>query len=437
MTLGATYGVALSLCEDHRRPVVGRQRTFCGGALPKIIEHWLREELGPVVGPRNPLLLKREMPRVPQEDGKTGDLRSEHTHIDLEPFLGKSRVRQSRFASDREPECGQDEFRAFSTPAPFNGGGSGLGACSIVSRDWTWPEDDEDSIPFRMKTRAVMLLGRLLGKTKLRERETDALWLSLEGASEVSNNKKANVEKKPEYDHEAERGDPPMKLERLVARLLDPCSDAVARDHAHGRRNAITDAVGGFSLTHGRLERAFHALQHENMREHFHQCVLKRRETIRCAALMAPALVNSFLRDGVLNVATGISEVRTRHIASRIAACTTIQTSWRKAKTAQRIRTASQKLYSLVRFRLCRGLMARGWISWQLYVEHLQQEEEGKWLGLQARRGWLESQMQAEAALAVQRVWRGRMGRQIARCSAETWLWYARGCSRSVHIQQL
>jgi hypothetical protein len=285
-----------------------------GGVLPKIIEQWMREELGAVVGPRNPLLLKKEMPREEKEEAW-----AEVTHAQMEGFMGVRRRRQRRRhmnsgASDDAAEAANEKSNTKALADPMALGGGDRGAAepptvSIVSRDWIWPQDDEDAISFRMKTRAVMLLGRLLGKTKLREQETDALWLRIgveakknedddaESGGEAATRDPAKTTStraplppsaptsapfaKPDRDDDA------PSLERLMARLLDPCSDAAASSSS----TAAASAAASFILTADNIERAFHVLRHENMREHLRRRDSKRRATSRHAAVMAPAFV--------------------------------------------------------------------------------------------------------------------------------------------------
>ena len=124
-------------------------------------------------------------------------------------------------------------------------------------------------------------------------------------------------------------------------------------------------------------------------------------------------LGGSFICEAIFRAASRVALQHAKDVARRVTACLAIQRAWRMHVTHGRTVSAALKLHSWVRHRLCRGYLARGWISWQIFVDCVRAEEEGKWLGLQAKRGWLAAQVRAEAVITIQRVWRGARGRNI------------------------
>ena len=83
--------------------LLGNAGCLGGGVLPKIIEQWMREELGPVVGPRNPLMLKREMPLENTEEKLT-----RMTHAEMEGFMGLWRNQRRRRHLHRASDAATD-----------------------------------------------------------------------------------------------------------------------------------------------------------------------------------------------------------------------------------------------------------------------------------------------------------------------------------------
>ena len=445
-------------CEDMMRgDLLGDSGCLGGGVLPVAINEWMRGELSAITGPRNPLLLRKEMPH---EEKSLDNIMSEHTpserfcphilskedyggqgsrQVSAHPFIGCGH----RSRPQRHTDGSHSQFRAAVVSKEND---------SIALRDWTWPTDNEDTIPFRMKTRAVMLLGRLLGKTKLKERETDALWMGLNVSETKSNGNivrglpNIRQTKKNSEDHnhngsaaslsskavkkEASTQDssslepePQMNLEQLMARLLDPCADATSSKPLSSISNCLpfrdcgTKCVNVIpqTLTLENLEKAFHILRYENAREYIRQSSIKFKETMTLSSSMAPRLAHEVIENALERASLTVFRHREEKWLQQSAAAVRIQRCWRAAMRGQRREKAARILMSWLRFRLYRGIVAKGWICWQLFVERLRSEEESKWLGLQAKKGWLAAQIQSEAAVVVQRLWRRWLRRVQAR----------------------
>ena len=294
---------------------------------------------------------------------------------------------------------------------------SSSSSSSAMTRDWSFPSDSDQTTSFTTKTKVVMMLGRLLAKTKLAIHETDKQLLtssssssssSIKGEEDKENTTRRRSTKESLSKEESTRLEsenlPPNHIERVVARLLE----------------------GGLFVAEGKIGKDLRLSCFVFGKERYERWQWEREIERRRVETEMHELVSNIVLSATTCSERKLNERKKKVLEwtekeKKMSACI-IQSEWRRRCLVMKQIRGARTLYSMWVSKVGRKLMSHAFLSMMYHCEEERKREERRIHELSQKRELLRQRLSFNAATLVQAWYRGVSGRTRARRRKRRWI---------------
>ena len=288
---------------------------------------------------------------------------------------------------------------------------------SAMTRDWAFPKDNDVATKFKMKTKVVMMMGRLLARTKLSMQATDQL-LSIDN-QQNTNSAVETIENPTSFNQSTAPPPtapppppptptpptPPNHIEHVVAKWLE---EGLLVNDAH----------------HNNIRQAYQVLSRER-RARFvqeqHRADVQRIEMI---SELSNTLSSSTIFLAVKSIQENARRRKAHQQHRRIASAMLLQKQWRLHCSRTKQLRGARSIGALVVSKIYLKLLSKAWLTLLMYCDAERVLDKQRRSQLIAKQQRLTQALMHQATTRIQSLFRGERGRQrhayLAKCLLRT-----------------